>query len=231
VDVGINDPIENVREMVAAKHLNVPVAYDGDGSIAEQLHLNVTPQHIVIDRAGVVRFVGHAVTPELERAIAAVIGPADAATPASATPAAPASTPALVLDDGSKLDPASRPHTPLALTFATLFCDSYIADSRPAIGAACAAHARRVEELHEANPGLTWITVAFPVWTDIADISSYRKRLGATTPIGIDRGNVWFRRFGVRDSYTTILLDGAGTELGRADGDGAGLATLVAKAR
>ena len=90
VDVGVNDPIENVREWVASKQLAVPVAIDRDGSVAERFQLNVTPQHVVIDRAGVVRFVGHRVTPELERAIAAVVEPAAAgaaiADPAVASP-------------------------------------------------------------------------------------------------------------------------------------------------
>jgi peroxiredoxin len=231
VDVAIDDPIENVRDFVAQKHLAVPVAVDADGSVAEQLHLNVTPQHIVIDRAGIVRYVGHAVTPELERAIADVVQPS-AAVPA-ATPAAltPSDLPALALDDGTKLDFAARPKAPIALTFATLFCDSYIADSRPAIGAACAKHARRIEEVHRAHPELRWITVAFPVWTSGDDIGDYRKRLGATLPIGIDRGNAWFRRFGVRDTFTTLLFDSAGVELGRIQGDGTGLDGLIAKAR
>jgi thiol-disulfide isomerase/thioredoxin len=231
VDVAINDPIENVRKFVANKHLTVPVAIDRDGSIAEQFDLNVTPQHVLIDSAGVVRYVGHAVTPELERAIAELVDPSHAPAAAAAPAvAAPSVLPALTLDDGSKFDFASRPKTPLALTFATLFCDSYIAESRPEIGAACAAHAHRIEEVHRAHPELTWITVAFPVWTGADDIREYRKRLGATVPIGIDRGNAWFRRFGVRDSYTTVLFDAAGTELGRVDGDGAGLPALIAKA-
>jgi peroxiredoxin len=235
VDVAIDDPIENVRQFVANKHLTVPVAIDRDGSVSEQFDLNVTPQHVLIDRAGVVRYVGHAVTPELERAIAELVDPsaAPSATPAvaAATVPPPASLSVLALDNGTKFDFAARPHAPLALTFATLFCDTYIAESRPAIGAACAAHARRIEEVHRAHPELTWITVAFPVWTGDDDIREYRKRLGATVPIGIDRGNAWFRRFNVRDSFTTILLDATGTELGRVDGDGANLAALIDKAR
>jgi peroxiredoxin len=231
VDVAIDDPIDNVRQFVTNKHLTVPVAIDRDGSVSEQFDLNVTPQHVLIDRAGVVRYVGHAITPELERAIAELVDPSTPAVAATPTVAAPAGLPALTLDDGSKLDFASRPHTPLALTFATLFCDTYIAKTRSAIGAACAAHARKVEEVHRARPDLTWITVAFPVWTGDDDIREYRKRLGATVPIGIDRGNAWFRRFGVRDSFTTVLFDAAGTELGRVDGDGAGLAALVDKSR
>jgi peroxiredoxin len=229
VDVNLDDPIENVREMVATKRLAVPVAFDADGSVAEAFHLNVTPQHVLIDSAGVVRYVGHAVTPELESAIASVLRPATGAATTAQAPAPPV-MPALALDNGSTFDLAARPHAPVALTFGALFCDSYIVDSRPAIGAACAAHAREAERLHKSHPGLTWITVAYPVWTDTDDIAEYRKRLGATSPIGIDRGNAWFRKFGVRNPYTTIVLDTAGAELGRVDGDGAGLAALIDKA-
>ena len=165
IDVGINDPIENVREFVATKQLPMPVAYDRDGSIAEKFHLNITPQHVLIDGAGVVRHVGHAITPQLERTIAELVAPSREATPTNAAPAPSVTLAALALDDGSKLDLATRPRAPIALTFATLFCDSYIADSRPAIGAACAAHARQLEQVHKSHPDLRWITIAFPVWT------------------------------------------------------------------
>ncbi|MEO8550332.1 MAG: TlpA disulfide reductase family protein [Kofleriaceae bacterium] len=231
VDVAIDDPIENVREFVARKHLTVPIAIDADGSVAEQFHLNVTPQHVLIDRTGVVRFVGHAVTPELEQAIAMVVGSGAAGAPATPATPAPSALPALALDNKTMFDFATRPKAPLALTFATLFCDSYIAESRPAIGATCAAHAKKLEEVHRAHPELAWITVAFPVWTSGDDIAEYRKRLGATVPIGIDRGNLWFHKFGVRDTFTTVLFDSAGAELGRVGGDGAGLDGLIAKAR
>lgn len=229
VDVAADDPIENVREMLAAKKLTLPVAIDGDGSIAEQFFLNVTPQHVLIDRTGVVRYVGHAVTPALEQAIAALVDPAAAPPPPAAT--APAVASALALDDSTTLDLATRARKPIALTFATLFCDSYIADSRPEIGKACAAHAKQVEALHRANPDLAWVIVAYPVWTDVADVRAYRKRTGVTVPIGIDRGNAWYRRFGARDSYTTVVLDAEGAELGRVDGAGADLATLIARTR
>lgn len=230
VDVAIDDPIQNVKEFVARKHLTVPIAIDQDGSVAEQFHLNVTPQHVLIDRAGVIRFVGHAVTPELEQAIASVVS-GSAGAPATPMAAAPAALPALPLDNKTTFDFATRPKAPLAITFATLFCDSYIAESRPQIGATCAAHAKKLEEVHKAHPELTWITVAFPVWTSADDIAEYRKRLGATVPIGIDRGNLWFHKFGVRDTFTTILFDSAGAEIGRVGGDGAGLDGLIAKAQ
>ena len=231
VDVAIDDPIENVRTFVANKKLTMPIAVDNDGSVSEQFHLNVTPQHVLIDRAGVIRYVGHAVTPELERALAAIVAPGTGASAvAAAAPAAPTALPSLALDNGTKLDFAARPKQPIALTFATLYCDSYIAESRPEIGKICAAHAHAIEEVHRAHPELAWITVAFPVWTSPDDISDYRKRVGATLPIGIDRGNLWFHHFGVRDTYTTVLFDSSGAELGRVGGDGSDLAALIAKA-
>jgi len=231
VDVAIDDPIENVRTFVANKKLTMPIAVDNDGSVSEQFHLNVTPQHVLIDRGGVIRYVGHAVTPELERALAAIVAPGTGtAAVAAAAPVAPTALPTLALDNGTKLDFAARPKQPIALTFATLYCDSYIAESRPEIGKICAAHAHAIEEAHRAHPELAWVTVAFPVWTSVEDIADYRKRLGATLPIGIDRGNLWFHHFGVRDTYTTVLYDSAGTEVGRVGGDGSDLAALIAKA-
>ncbi|HEU4614208.1 MAG TPA: TlpA disulfide reductase family protein [Kofleriaceae bacterium] len=230
IDIGVDDPIENVRDMVKAKQLTMPVAYDRDGSVSEQFFLNVTPQHVLIDKAGIVRFVGHAVTPELERTIATLVSDGAEAVTAVPASAAAQALPALVLDNGSKLDLATRPKAPIALTFVTLFCDSYIADSRPATGATCAARAKQLEQQRTAHPNLAWVIVAYPVWTSSEDIDKFRKRLGIDVPIGIDRGNAWFRRFGVRDSYTTVLLAGDGTELGRVDGDGAKLAALIDKA-
>lgn len=233
VDVAIDDPIENVRAFVAKTKLTMPIAVDTDGSISEQFHLNVTPQHVLIDRNGIVQYVGHATTYELERALAAIVKPAagGATAVAAAPPPSPAALPPLALDNGTKLDFTARPKQPIALTFATLYCDSYIAESRPEIGKVCAAHARAIEEAHRAHPELAWITVAFPVWTSPEDIAGYRKRLGATLPIGIDLGNLWFHHFGVRDTYTTVLFDSAGAELGRVGGDGADLAALIAKAQ
>ena len=230
VDVGVDDPIENVRDWVGQKKLTLPVAYDRDGSVAEKFYLNVTPQHVLIDTAGIVRYVGWAVTPELEQAITAVVEGHAAPVAAAAVREPAKAVPVLALDNGSKLELASRPHTPMVLTFATLFCDTYIADSRAAIGKTCAAHAHQIARMRQAYPDLTWVVVAWPVWTADEDIADFHKRLGVDVPVGIDRGNLWSRHFGVHDTYTTLLLDGAGTELGRAGGDGSTLETLLAKA-
>jgi peroxiredoxin len=229
VDVGLNDPIEDVREFVTAQQLPVPVAIDSDGRLAELFHLGVTPQHVLIDRTGIVRFVGHQVSAELEQTIVAIASEAGATAPPSQAPPPARDTPPLALDDGTTFSLEHR--APVALSFVTLWCDTYIAESRPAVGKACAAHARAIADARRARPELTWILIAVPVWTDTVDIADYRKRLGVSAPIGIDRTNAWFRRFGVRDTYTTVVLDASGTEIGRVAGDGAGLAAVIERVR
>lgn len=72
IDLGLNDAIETVRAFRAEHGLTVPISIDGDGRLGEQFHVSVTPQHVLIDRAGVVRYVGHGATPELDRALEAL---------------------------------------------------------------------------------------------------------------------------------------------------------------
>jgi thiol-disulfide isomerase/thioredoxin len=229
VDLGLNDAVETVRAFRAEHKLEVPIAIDGDGRLAEQFHVSVTPQHVLIDRAGVVRYVGHGATPELDRALGALVegGAASSEAPARAAPADDALSLALV--DGSTFAIAGQLGRPVALTFVTTWCDGYLAKTRPAMSEACIAHARQVEALRKAHQRVVWVTIAHPVWTTPDDLDGYRKRLGVGTPIGRDDGAAWFARYRVRDVPTTIVLDARGAEVARVGGRGDELAQALAR--
>jgi len=227
IDLGLNDPVEAVREFRAAHALTVPIAVDTDGSLAERYHVAVTPQHVLVDRAGVVRYIGHGATAELDAALEALLhdDAASSAPPPRADPARPVRPVAdqplsLTLLDGSKFTLAAQAGRPVALTFVFTSCDGYLAKSRPAMSSACIAHARQVEALRRASPHIVWVAIAHPVWTDTADVDEYRHRLGVSSPIGIDDGGTWFHHFGVRDAPTTIVLDAHGVEIARVGGRG-----------
>jgi peroxiredoxin len=229
VDLGLNDATETVRAFRTEHQLTVPVAIDGDGSLAERFRVAVTPQHVLIDRSGVVRYVGHGATPELDRALASL-----AAQPAAPDAAPPRSVPApeslsLTLVDHSTFTIAAQAGKPVALTFVTTWCDGYLAKTRPAMSEACIAHARQVEALRRTHEHVVWVTVAHPVWTVADDLDEYRKRLGVGTPIGIDDHAAWFEHFRVRDVPTTILLDGRGAEVARVTGRGDELAQALSR--
>ena len=230
VNLGLNDSIAAVREFQAANELTVPIAID-DGSLAELFHVAVTPQHILMDRAGVVRYVGHGATAELDRALESLLDD-DAATAPTRRAEPPSDAPlSLTLRDGLTFTIAAHAGRPIALTFAMASCDTYLETSRPAMATACAAHARAIEASRRAAPEVTWLTIAHPVWTTTASLDSYRERLGQTSPIGLDETGAWFRRFHVRDVPTTIFLDGRGVEVTRVGGGGDDLPRALAQLR
>jgi peroxiredoxin len=236
VDLGLNDPIEDVRAFQAEHQLTVPIAVDRDGSLAERFHVSVTPQHILIDRDGVVRYVGHADMAEINAALEALAAPAAARGAAPlAAPAAPPATAdhptklALSLVDGTQFSLEDHAGAPVVLSFVSSWCDGYLARSRPAMSAACIAHEHQITELSRSHPGLTWVAIVDPVWTSAPSVDAYRKRIGLSTPIGLDDGSAWFHRFTVRSVPTTILLDAHGTELARVTGRGDDLSAALSR--
>jgi peroxiredoxin len=234
VALGVNDPVETIRAFRDEHALKVPVAVDRDGAVGELLQVAVTPQHIVVDRAGIVRYVGHAVTPELDAAIAEVArADAPPTTPpprvAPADPSAATAPLALALADGTSFTLAAHAGAPIALTFVQTWCDTYLAETRPAIAQACLAHARAAEAQRRAHPRVTWVTVVHPVWTDAGALEPFRTRTSLGAPLGIDERGAWFHRFTVRETATTIVLDATGAEVGRATGAGDDLAAILAR--
>jgi len=81
----------------------------------------------------------------------------------------------LTLLDGSTFTLAAHAGRPIALTFVKTSCDTYMAQSRPAMAEACAAHARRVESLRRTAARVVWVTIAHPVWTSTQSLDAYRK--------------------------------------------------------
>jgi len=232
IDLGLNDPIEAVRAFRTEHQLTVPIAIDRDGSLAERLHVEVTPQHILIDRGGVIRYVGHGATPDLDAALEALV--ADGAAPGRAPPLAGSaadSALSLTLLGGERFTLAEQAGRPVALTFVSASFDRYLAESRPAMSEACIAHAHQVESLRRTHGDVVWVSIVHPVWTTAASAGRYRTRLGQGSPIGIDQGGRWFHRFRVRDVPTTILLDERGVEIERVTGRGDDLPDALSRHR
>ena len=231
VNLGLNDSVAAVREFQAEHQLTVPIAID-DGSLAELFHVAVTPQHILIDRAGVVRHVGHGATAELDRALEALLDDDAAAAAPAPRPTPPPDAPlALTLLDGSTFTLAAHRGRPVALSFVKASCDTYLAESRPAMARDCVAHAQAIEALRRTAPDVDWVSVAFPVWATSKTLVKYRARLGVSSPIGLDETGAWFHRFHVRDVPTTIFFDADGAEVARVGGAGDDLPRALARLR
>lgn len=214
VNVGINETLEAVRDFQKAMKLTMPIAIDSDGSIAKVFDLTVTPQHIVIDRSGIIRYVGHLASEELDQTLAAVakekVAPeTEQAQPATGGP--DADVDAIELLDGTVLHPEQADGKPVVLFFFATWCDWYLEETRPAMSRSCIEFQKRVGELYKQyGDQFQWVAIAQPLWTDPDDLMEYKDRLKVDYPLGLDKTGAWFRKFAIRDVPTVVVLDTKG---------------------
>lgn len=242
IDVGFEDSIAQVRKYRREVGLKMPIVFDTDGSLGEAFRLRVTPQHVVIGRDGRIAFVGHEINEALEHALVAARH-ADAAPPvvqaavrpagASAHRDVDARLPALAIDtlDGGRFRiGAGAPAQPTVLVFVSPWCESYLADSRPAFAAACRRMREQVASL-SGTSGVRWLGIASGLWAERADVEAWQRKHALAMPLALDADGALFRRFGVMHVPTVLLADAQGRIVRRLDGQGdlaAALRSLLA---
>jgi peroxiredoxin len=218
VDAGLDDDPAAVRAFREARGLRMPIVVD-DGRLAAALDLQVTPQHVVIDREARVAFVGHRDGAKLDRALDRAI-----AEPASTAlaPRRPALRPALHpgdiatdlivhADDGRTTPlgatPERRAHA--VVLFAT-WCEDYLAERQPTSSRTCKRVREEVDALRAERHDIDWVGVANGLWTSPADITEYRTKTRTQLPIALDTDGALFRAFDVHALGTVVLIDGDG---------------------
>jgi peroxiredoxin len=225
IDVGFEDSVEQVRKYRREVGLKMPIVFDTDGALGEAFRLRVTPQHVVIGRDGRIAFVGHEVNGALEHALLAARR-TDAVPPVAQADAVPAHRdadehlPALAiatLDGGPFRIGAGAPAQPTVLVFVSPWCESYLADSRPAYAAACRRMREQVASL-SATPGVRWLGIASGLWAERADVEAWRRKYAVAMPLALDADGALFRRFGVMHVPTVLLADAQGRIVRRLDG-------------
>jgi len=216
VNAGFSDKEPDVRAYREKFGIHMPIVID-DGSLAGQLNLRVTPQHVVIGRDGRIVHIGHLHDKALEDALAKVAN--DDSAP-SALPLAPAvaSQASLKLGDAVSVlsattidgkDYAFKPGKPRALVFFSPWCESYLRDSRPAVAQACARVREQSTKLAKA-PGVEWLGVAAPIWASENEVADYSKSKKPGMPLTLDKSGEIFKAFGVRDIPSVVLIDAKG---------------------
>lgn len=216
VNTGFNDSEAAIREYTQKITMSMPVVVD-DGTLGSQLNLQVTPMHVLVGRDGRIAYVGHMDGPRLEKAIKAVMAKApdtsvDAAIPAQAQHFAAGDTVAnlsftTLAGDEVTLGAGDQPK---ALLFFAPWCESYLAESRPAMAANCARARKQVETLAK-NSDYEWYGISSNLWVNRDEVKAYRQETNTRLPLAYDGNGELFRAFSVRDIPTVILIDKAGT--------------------
>jgi thiol-disulfide isomerase/thioredoxin len=216
VNTGFNDSEAAIREYTQKITMSMPIVVD-DGTLGSQLNLQVTPMHVLVGRDGRVVYVGHIDGPRLERAIKAVMAEVpdatvDASAPTQTRQFAVGDTVAnisLTTLSGKKVALGTS-DKPQALMFFAPWCESYLAESRPAMAANCARIRKQVETLVKKS-NYAWYGVSSNLWVRRDEVEAYRQETNTELPLAYDGSGELFRAFAVRDIPTIVLMKPDGT--------------------
>jgi len=240
VNLGLNDDVNDVRDYLGKVKLSMPIAIDSAGDLAEAFGLVVTPLHVLIDADGRLAYIGHEASADLDRALEALSQSTPKAKVASnSRPRVGARAHAGVGDQapafsvqvaGSAWDfKPGKMGKPTVLAFITPWCESYLKDSRPEVAAACRQTREVLSQAYRAAPAQSaWIAIASRVWSTETDLPDYQRKLQVAYPVALDSSGEIFRRYGIKEVPTVVIVDAAGAIRQRFDGFSPELAGALA---
>ncbi|WP_233839893.1 TlpA disulfide reductase family protein [Dyella sp. 2HG41-7] len=225
IDVGFDDTVKDVRRYRSQMGLKMPIVFD-DGSIGEAFHLRVTPQHVVIGRDGRIAFLGHEANDKLDAALLAARTSAPANTVAraaanNASDEASTTLPDLSIPTVSGADFPLRTDAgkgrPTVLVFMSPWCETYLAQSRPAVAESCRAVREQVTALSQ-DDRVRWLGVSSRLWAGKDDLLAYQRDHHLTMPLALDESGTLFRRYRVTHVPTLLVFDAQGRVVRRIEG-------------
>jgi peroxiredoxin len=227
INVGMNDPLEDVRRFRDEYGIHMPIVID-DGRLAAALNLQITPQHVVIGRDGHVSYVGHLANDALDSALAEARSSAaqplrrgDGKTQPIARYRVGDSVPdmtATTLDGNQFRARDSSERRPTVLVFFSPWCESYLAINRPEMGVRCREVREQVDTLARTSSGVRWLGIASGLWAVPRELEEYAAKYHTPIPLTLDESGEWFRAFDVSDVPTVLVADANGRLVDRIDG-------------
>ena len=106
------------------------------------------------------------------------------------------------------------------MLFLSPWCESYLANSRPAIAQSC-RQARERADVLARDTHARWLGIASGLWASHDELAEYQREHHIAIPLALDDSGALFRRFRVMHVPTLIVLDAQGklirrTEIGDA---------------
>ncbi|MDM8350974.1 TlpA disulfide reductase family protein [Pseudomonas sp. sp1636] len=219
VNTGFSDDKESVIAYRKEHGLSMPIAID-DGSLAADLNLRVTPQHVLINRSGHISYVGHLDDQQLHDALQKLLLPETetAAPPRDEKSAAEARFAVgdqvaglkATTMDGANVDlAAAATGKPRALVFFAPWCEWYLEESRPQTSKACVRVRKEVDHLLTQGD-VEWLGISSGLWATQDDLQDYLNTSKTKLPLALDANDELFRAFGIREIPSVVLLDANG---------------------
>lgn len=237
LNAGFSETLQDIKDYRKTLNIHMPIVVD-DGSLAGLFNLRITPQHVVIGKDGIVKYVGNRADAELDAILEREREAPGGQFKAAAFEASrdhlkvgdrlPDET--LTIAAGGSIalrDAAASRGT--VLVFMIPWCESYLGPARPKSGTACREVREQIESLKSRYAGFRWLGISSGIWTSPKDLLSYASESKVSLALTLDDRGRLFRRFGVMTVPTVVVADARGTIVRRFEGHDAALEpTLVA---
>src|SRR5690606_30883427 len=162
INAGFNETLQDILDFREDFGIHMPIVVD-DGALASAFNFRITPQHIVIGKDGLIKYIGHLADAEVDAALesarhapkvsASVAGTA----PASASPLGLGDMlPAKTLQVDRVVNLGDKTAHGTVAVFMSSWCESYLADSRPDQSETCRVVREQVETLKQQYPTARW---------------------------------------------------------------------------
>lgn len=208
VNLNINETYAAIAQLQQESGLTMPIVMDQNGSIASNFNFVGTPFHVLINKQGQVVYTTYRDDAKLANKLQQLS--ADQA-PIIATDEAVSS--AIKSDIHAEVQAISDYSL---LYFSAVWCDSYMVDVEPNIARNCANSVSLMQQFTQAHPGCKiqgWVT---HLWTDVAEIAEYKKRLNLPFSVKMDEKNQLFQYYKAK-GYPTLIVLKQGKEVARFD--------------
>ena len=196
INLGINDDLNAVKEVIEEFGLTMPIAIDKNGDLAQAFRLVGTPYHLLFDRNMNLIHQGHEANESLDNKISMVSQSKSVDLLDVGLLSESELDIKLTTDDG-------KTH---ALFFTATWCDWYLKDSRPEISKNCTIAQKSVNTFSRQYPNIVWNEIISRLWTVDKDLLDYKEKYAITQPLEIDKSNRLFHQYLVKDLPTLILI-------------------------
>lgn len=196
VNLGVNDDLEAVQQVITKFGLTMPLAMDKSGDLAQAFKMIGTPYHLLFDQNMNLVHRGHKASESLNNKLDLL---AQSETVDSLDKRVLAETEMDInidLDDG-KLH---------ALFFTATWCDWYLKDTRPQVSQSCIKAQNAINAFANEYTEIVWQGVVSRLWTGEKDLAEYQKKYLISHQLVIDKSNRLFHQYLIKQLPTLVLV-------------------------
>ncbi len=196
INIGVNENVENIRQVRKKFDLTMPVAIDQSGDLAQAFRLIGTPYHLLFDANMNLIHQGHQANQSLDTKISRL----------AKTQAVSFEDMMLLQENAPDLKIEHKDNQLQAILFTATWCDWYFEDTRPEVSKTCIQAQDIMNKLSNKYSRVDWQGIISRLWTTEKEVKEYQNRYQVSYQLQIDQSNRTFHQYSIRDFPTLVLM-------------------------